>query len=110
MFAVVAMVLVMVSPLHAKTDSARTETEDVKLQKYSFRLPGDGQRNNNGSIGPFCCTGQTAIIRRADGIPVGYAYFFSWKGQAYKTGADSSTAPDIQILVSALSDLADSTP
>jgi len=106
--AVVAMVLAMASPLHAKTDAPRTEAEDVQLQKYSFRLPDEGQRNNNGSIGPFCCTGRTAIIRRADGIPVGYAYFYSWKGQAYNTGAHSSAAPDIQILVSALSDLADS--
>lgn len=35
----------------------------------------------------------------------GYAYFFSWKGQAYFTSADTSGAPDLSILVAGLTDI-----
>lgn len=80
---------------------------NVELQKDSFRFPEDGQPNNNGRIGPFCCTGRTVTIKRTDGIPVGYAYFFGWNGQAYITSPKSSAAPEIKILVSSLADLSD---
>jgi len=89
------------------SDAGRTDTDSVTLQRKSFRFPEEAQPNNNGSIGPFCCTGRTVTVRRADGGPVGYAYFFAWKGQAYKTSPNSSKAPDIQILVSGLANLAD---
>ena len=81
-------------------------TEDVRLAWESFRLPDDAQPNNNGTIGPFCCTGRTVTITRYDGVPVGYAYFYGWNGQAYMCGG-RSVAPSIEILVSALSNLTD---
>jgi hypothetical protein len=81
--------------------------ENVELQKDSFRFPEDGQPNNNGRIGPFCCTGRTVTIKKTDGNPVGYAYFYSWTGQAYNTSPKSSAAPSINILVSSLADLSD---
>jgi len=71
----------------------------------SFLLPKDGTPNNDGPIGPFCCTGTTAIVRDRAGAPVGYAYFFGWKGDAYNTGADTSAASDVDILLSGVADL-----
>lgn len=70
----------------------------------SIHLPGDGLTNGNGYIGPFCCTGETAIIS-ANGTPVGYIYYYGWQGEAYNV-ADGSVATDIEILVSGLSNLA----
>lgn len=80
---------------------------DVQLGKsnarWSFELPGDGQPNDNTSIGPFCCTGETAVVT-ADGHDIGYGYFFTWKGQAYTDGTDSWT-PDVEIKVAGVKDL-----
>lgn len=73
--------------------------------RWSFELPGDGTPNDNGYVGPFCCTGETAVVKSDDGRELGYAYFYSWKGQAYLTGDDSSAAPDVAILVAGLQDL-----
>jgi hypothetical protein len=70
----------------------------------SFVFPGGGERNNNRSIGPFCCTGETATIRSEDGRPLGYIYFFSWKGQACNVKG-GSVVPSVEILVSGLVDL-----
>ena len=74
----------------------------------SFVLPQDGTPNNNGFIGPFCCTGRTVTVHR-DGVPLGYIYFYSWEGQAYNVGPDHSVAPDLQILLSGLREVADPT-
>jgi hypothetical protein len=73
------------------------------LARTRFRLPEDATPNNNGSIGPFCCTGRTATITTSDGRAVGYVYFFGWKGQALSQG-NTSFVPDIEILVSGLAD------
>jgi hypothetical protein len=86
--------------------AAAALTQDVRLRWESFRLPDDAQPNNNGNIGPFCCTGRTVTITGYDGVPVGYAYFYGWNGQAYMCGG-RSVAPSIAILVSALSNLTD---
>src|SRR5262245_33974442 len=54
------------------------------LQRQVFDLPGDALKNDNRAVGPFCCTGHTAVVRRiGDGVPLGYAHFFWWDGQAY---------------------------
>ena len=73
--------------------------------RWSFELPGDGTPNNNSYVGPFCCSGETAIVKSDDGKDLGYAYFFGWKGQAYFTSADTSGAPDLSILVAGLTDI-----
>lgn len=78
--------------------------QDPSLVQSTFLLPFDATPNNNGFIGPFCCTGDTATITSVEGHAVGYAYFFDWKGQAYN-GADSAYAPDVQILVAGLEDV-----
>lgn len=84
--------------------------DPVKLgeskSRWSFELPGDGTPNDNGHVGPFCCTGETAVVKSDDGSEIGYGYFYSWKGQAYFTGPDSSGAPDVSILVAGRQDLA----
>lgn len=74
----------------------------------SFVLPQDGTPNNNGFIGPFCCTGRTVTVLR-DGTPLGYIYFYSWEGQAYTLGPDHAVAPDLQIGLSGLREVADPT-
>lgn len=78
----------------------------VALRQASFHLPIDGKPNNNGFIGPFCCTGRTATVSTTDGRPVGYVYFFGWRGQAFSVGS-TSFAPDLEILISGLTDLSD---
>jgi hypothetical protein len=37
-------------------------------------------RNNNDTIGDFCCTGETATIRTAQGTPAGFIYFYGFSG------------------------------
>ncbi|MFO0591357.1 MAG: hypothetical protein U0441_27665 [Polyangiaceae bacterium] len=73
--------------------------------RWSFEMPEDGTPNNNGFVGPFCCTGKTAVVKADDGAELGYAYFYDWKGQAYLTGEDSSMAPDVTIHVAGLTDI-----
>ena len=87
--------------------SSATPLTGMAFKKTSFRFPGDGIRNNNKSIGPFCCTGERAIVINQDGNPLGYIHFYSWKGQALFANAarTRSIAPDIEILVSGLADL-----
>lgn len=72
-------------------------------QQHTFKIindrivfPGMGVRNDNQTIGDFCCTGETATILREDNIPVGYIYFY---------GSGPSTQPEVvkfYILVSAV--------
>jgi len=81
---------------------------DDALVQSTFSFPSEGTPNNNGYIGPFCCTGQTVTIESIDGHVVGYAYFYSWKGQAYtNTATNHSWAPDMRILVAGLADATD---
>jgi hypothetical protein len=76
-----------------------------ELRQSSFNFPGDGTPNKNQSIGPFCCTGETATVRTTDDKAVGYIYFYSWNGQAITKSDDSrSFVPDVEILVSGLAD------
>jgi hypothetical protein len=35
-------------------------------------------RNNNDTIGDFCCTGETTTIRTAQGTPAGFIYFYGF--------------------------------
>lgn len=55
-----------------------TETIQIAVHKtnWSFILPGGGQRNNNATIGDFCCTGETLTISNQSNAPLGYAYFY----------------------------------
>ena len=81
--------------------------QGISLAKSSFLLPDDGVAMNNAQVGPFCCTGNVVIVRSADGNPIGYIYFYSWKGQAYNV-AGGSIVPDISVLVSGPASSADS--
>jgi hypothetical protein len=81
--------------------------ETSPLERASFVLPADGTPNDNGSIGPFCCTGVTAVVESNAGAAVGYAYFYSWKGQAYQVTPTTSVAPDASILIAGLADIED---
>lgn len=94
-------------------ESTEEPPEDVELgpskSRWSFELPSEGTPNDNRSIGPFCCTGVTAVVVSDDGRELGYAYFFGWDGQAYQT-EESAFAPDFAILLAAAIDLEDDTP
>src|SRR5690242_16559938 len=57
-----------------------TNRSSLRLAKKSFEFPGDGQKNNNRTIGDFCCTGETAIIQTSSGSPLGYIYFYDFPG------------------------------
>lgn len=68
--------------------------------KSSFDLPNDAIPNNNQWIGPFCCTGETVVVQRAiDHVVLGYAYFYTWSGNAFMC-EEGSFAPDMIIKVS----------
>jgi hypothetical protein len=63
----------------AASDTAGTPQQPAlsafQLQYKTFEFPGAGIRNNNETIGDFCCTGETATLRTAQGAPVGFIYF-----------------------------------
>jgi hypothetical protein len=80
--------------------------DDGFLQPSSFHLPEEGTPNDNGPIGPFCCTGVTAIVQTTGGYAAGYVYFFDWEGQAVTDG-HTSFAPDVKILLAGLVDAHD---
>jgi hypothetical protein len=73
-----------------------------QLQNKTFEFPGAGQRNNNETIGDFCCTGETATIRTAQGTPAGYIYFYGFSGGI--TNGKRSAAKRFEVLVSGSSD------
>ena len=93
-------------PAQHKKENPKSNQEkggSLSLARTYFRLPEDAIPNNNQPIGPFCCTGRTATITASDGRPVGYIYFFTWKGQAFNQG-NTSFVPDMEVLVSGLAD------
>jgi TIR domain len=77
----------------------KPQAQEISLARSSFLLPDDGTEMKNAKVGPFCCTGTVVIVRSADGNPVGYIYFYSWKGQAYNVEG-GSIVPDISVDVS----------
>lgn len=79
---------------------------DPFFVKSSFHLPSEGTPNNNGPIGPFCCTGVSAVLEAKAGYTAGYAYFFGAHGQAYNVG-DTAIVPDIAIKIAGLADAYD---
>ena len=87
--------------------STTPDAGDALLPRTSFLLPDDGTPNDNGPIGPFCCSGTTLVVRDRANQPVGYVYFFGWHGQAYNTSSTSSAAPDLSLLVSGVAADAD---
>jgi PKD repeat protein len=79
-------------------------TITVHRATWSFIFPGGGQDNNNRTIGDFCCTGETFTVFNQNNVPLGYAYYFNWRGQAYNL-SNSSIAPNFEVLVSGTNDL-----
>lgn len=73
------------------------------LSKSRFLFPADGVPNDNRLIGPFGYSGRTATVTGKDGAPLGYAYFFGLKGQAYNVERDGECiayAPGLQLPIS----------
>jgi hypothetical protein len=64
------------------------------IAEQNLRVPGAGVRNNNDTIGDFCCTGETATIRTAQGTPAGFLYFYGFSGgitDGKRSAASAST-------------------
>lgn len=87
---------------HTETN---TGTRTAQLRDSSYDLPGQGVKNENRSIGGFCCTGETATILTADKQPVGYVYVFDWPGQALDVSGETMV-PGLTIRVSGANVLA----
>jgi hypothetical protein len=73
------------------------------IGKTRFQLPEDAKPNNNGDIGPFCCTGHTLEVPSKSYGNVAYAHFFFWETQAYIIG-DTSYVRDATINVAGMVD------
>ena len=84
----ISMLVVLPAPSHAQ-----------HVQNRTIEFPGGGTKNNNGRIGPFCCTGETAIIHDIEGKPAGYIYFYDFSG-AKILDANQSAASSVSILIS----------
>jgi len=90
-------------PALADTRSPQQITPSpLPLENKSFEFPGAGKRNNNQTIGDFCCTGETAAIRTTQGVPIGYIYFYSFSGGINLKSR--SAADQFSVLVSGVSD------
>jgi hypothetical protein len=61
----------------------------IALTRGRFAFPGDGAKNENKSVGPFCCTGETGTITTNRGYPAGYVYFFDFPGGGRNIGGRS---------------------
>lgn len=77
---------------------AKMEGGSAEPPLASFAFPSDGVPNENRFVGPFCCTGRTAIVEDASGTAVGYSYFYSFDGSVLITD-QQSIAGTISILV-----------
>ena len=76
------------------------------LARARFNLPGDGVKNRNKRIGPFCCTGETVTVPTKSGDPAGYVYFFDFPGGGKRVGS-RSVARNFAVGVSGLAILSD---
>lgn len=81
------------------------ERTPLYLSLKTFEFPGAGWRNNNGWIGDFCCTGETATVFIAEQKPIGYIYFYGFSGGLNHklNGVTRSSATRINVLVSGIS-------
>ncbi|MGC5809910.1 hypothetical protein, partial [Ralstonia pseudosolanacearum] len=86
---------------------SRVEPPKPVLARTNFVLPGDGTKNDNRAIGPFCCTGETVTVQSSSGVPLGYIYFYSFDGgyNLSEFGNARSAATAIKILVSGAENL-----
>jgi hypothetical protein len=76
----------------------------LNLERVTFEFPGAGERNNNHSIGDFCCSGETATVRASQSQPLGYIYFHDFDGGI--TNGSRSAAVQFGVLVSGISNAA----
>ncbi|MBI2764466.1 MAG: hypothetical protein HYX53_00995 [Chloroflexi bacterium] len=77
---------------------APTTAPALALARTSFSLPGDATPNGGGFIGPFRGDRRTLVITATDGATVGYAYFFSYSGDAFDAAGDT-LYPNLRVLL-----------
>ena len=73
-------------------------------QRKTFIFPGGGVKNNNATIGDFCCTGETATIYNSSNVPVGYIYYYGFSG-ARNIPGNISIATGFSIPFSGIADI-----
>jgi len=83
-------------------------SDPFNLLTTTFFFPGGGQHNNNGTIGDFCCTGETGTVLTDQRQPAGYIYFYGFPGGGLMctvNGRTRSSATQFEVLVSGISDV-----
>jgi hypothetical protein len=101
---ILVMIAIVAGSGHEVSAAQEKPQSHLRLENTTFEFPGAGKRNNNGTIGDFCCTGETAIIRTAQGTPIGFIYFYGFSGGInLRSGA---AADQLSVLVSGISDRA----
>lgn len=111
--AIPAAVMILLCTAGAANVQAQTVSSDSSRQfhlvKESFEFPGDGTRNDNRTIGDFCCTGETATVQSDSGAPLGFIYFYDFPGGGTKAlDGTRSAASRFSVLVSGISDTSQS--
>jgi hypothetical protein len=81
----------------------RPEPRGLNFEPRTFEFPGAGQRNNNQTIGDFCCTGETATIRTAEGKTAGFIYFYDFRS-GINLKPDAAAADQFSLLVSGVTE------
>lgn len=104
-FIPVAVLLFLLSGNVVGQNTFDEERTPLYLSLKTFEFPGAGWRNNNGWIGDFCCTGETATVLIAEQKPIGYIYFYGFSGGLNHkvNGVIRSSATRIDVLVSGIS-------
>lgn len=90
------------------TVGTRSSTEKLRIlvhpAYWTCTFPGGGQANNGGTIGDFCCTGETYTLKNLIGAPLGYAYFLNWEEPVFNL-PEGFIIPNFYIEISGGSDL-----
>jgi len=77
---ILVMIAIVAGSGHEVSAAQEKPQSHLRLESTTFEFPGAGKRNNNGTIGDFCCTGETTTIRTAQGAPIGFIYFYGFSG------------------------------
>lgn len=89
----------------AFADVGAAPLPQLALERDSFNLPGDGTPMNNARVGPFCCTGDIAVVRTQSGDPLGYIYFLDMDNAYSSEAAHETIAGSFAVLVSGVEQL-----
>jgi hypothetical protein len=58
----------------------------ILVARTTLEFPGAGTRNNGAAIGPFCCSGETAVVKDISGNVVGHVNLYGFSGGRMANG------------------------